>query len=507
MGLLLVLIFLIPHCSSADSGFRILGRCQELLQKSNIDVKDRGILNFFEKDCTQQTSDQLKSLEEIEKIADTLNYQRAVDNINLNSFKQSLKAFLVEEIKFGRSELPFGSSQELQKAIFKRYPKIQYEPRFMRVFFETYKELETSNQEGFLYRINKASAVQQFNQYSSELERNCKKIREIYKNKFEGMSFMQKGFVNNIEYAQFIDEAKKIIYPGLQKITEKTVLGHYLSTPHFRSEIFNPRDSYLDKCAKENNYVIMKPISLKDLEKGHTQIKEAMNENMSISSWRNESIERGDVITMRRSLEGMLKSDPEIINQTLYSLPLDEQKKLAAAICLETHAIYSTDRAFKVGEIAFNSAAIISSAVIASSGIGAPAGVSLMSTLLRGATGTAEGFSTGVKLVNYIESMSSDRGNNLSLMEKRKDLRSYLIEHKKNIDVREGIVADIGLKTMKNTFDGVKVYAENARPTSIRVLARPAEVISTGIEKYENMNSGVETGLGVVNEIARPPKE
>jgi hypothetical protein len=408
--------FLSPNAKRSNQvgvGQQILQRCADLLERD-----PQALFSSPEVGCVDESIIlNLANINDISKVARSVDLIESVSLINAKAFEQNILAYLLHEIRFGDSRLDLSDKNRLFENLTKNYPHVKNDPRYKQAFEKAYLDLDKEARTGRLYPINLDSTREQFNNLATSANRACARVREAYKERFGDAGRLQRYITARSEHQEFFKEHEASIFNEISSLMDEAMIGHLMATTTFKNSVIDPRENYVDSCARSEAFQVVKtPISNTHIRAAHNEVRMMMVNNLQKIDHRQRELASGQVAKAQSQLNDFLKNDATLTQVTMASLDEDQQKSLGYGLCQEAQNALRNDRFFRIGDH-IAGAVGIAGAVITMTGVGAPVGGALL--------GASAIWGAGRAVQSGSQGMSRQSAADQSLALRRDNLREY----------------------------------------------------------------------------------
>lgn len=406
---------------SSEVGAEILDRCQNLL-KDKSDVKGRNVLSYMDtKACSEEISGNYTSMSDIENVAKTVDKKQTVLGVNAKAFEQNMLALLSNDIRFGQSGRNYTDKDALFNNMVKDYPALKNNEEYKKAFGRAFEALDREVRAGRLFPFELESTREQFNNLSSMVNEACSKIRDKYVQKFGDPGYFSR-WSNSDQHDAFFASEVRGLHQEINVLLEESVVGHLMSTEHFKDNVFDPSEEAVVECARNPSFQLIKqPIAASTVSQGHKEVDEMLKKNLSKISDRAKELNNGDNDDITDVLDEYIKNDPRIVSMTMDDLGAKEQEHLGVLICNQTNDILSSDRNWRYVDITVGTVGTAAGIVLMATGIGSPLGVALTAASLGMA-----GYTGGRAINQYQNAAAQMRAADIALAERRERMQGYL---------------------------------------------------------------------------------
>jgi hypothetical protein len=472
-------------------GKHILQRCADLLKG---DAKK--LFSSTPVSCVNEAVKQnLGDLQNIAKVAESINLTDSVRKINAKALEQNVLAYMLNEIRFSIPMLDVRDKQKLFNDFMTKYPHLKNNSLYEQAFYKAYKDLDKEARAGRLYPVDLESTRTQFNNLASSVNRACANVRAAYKKEFGEAGYLERYITSRSEHKAFFKKHNATIMKELTTLMDKSMIGHLMATNTFKNSVVDPGEDYIESCARSDAFQVVKsPISSSNIRAGHNEVKNMMAANMAKLNQRELDLKSGDPEKTRSHLKNFLKNDGSLLMVTLQSLPPEGQKALGYGMCHETQKILQQDALFRIGDSVAGVAGM-AGAVITMTGIGAPVGAALMGASALWGGGRAVQAGT--------QASRSQQAADYALAIRRDDLKEYFDRSQEaGAQKRQALISG-GLAALSG-FPAIKVLtATKAITTTTTQTAAVVAVQNASSRSVAVVNTAQQTAQRAVPVASR----
>lgn len=434
---------------TSNTGAQVLNRCQNLL-KDKADVQNRNILGVMTTlECTEDVGANLKSLDDFSKVVENTDRKSVVAKINAKAFEQNVLAMLANDIRFGANSLNLADKNALFNSLVSNAPELKKDPIYKEAFERAYKNLDEEAKAGRLYPFEPESTTQQFNNLTSLVNGACKRIRDNYTKKF-GDPGMLRRFMDSDQHKTFFTAEATTVHREMDVLLSESVVGHLMSTSHFKKNVFDPSEDFVEECARNPSYqVIKQPVATATIRQGHNEMMAMMKDNLMKLNEREKVLKESNE-DAEDVLADFLKTDSGIVNMTMDELEAEDQYRLGALICNKTNQILTNDKRWRYVDVAVGGVGIAAGVVLMATGIGSPIGVALTAASLGMA-----GYGGARAVHDYRSASHAQKAADVALAQRRESMQNYLIiesnisERKKDALIQGGLAVVSGFPPVR----------------------------------------------------------
>lgn len=462
-------------------GQEILTRCAKLLQGNT-----SRMFSLPASPCVRnEVMRDLANVNDIARVAQTVNVAEAVAQINARAVEQNMIALMINDIRFGQPARDYSNKNLAFQNLTQPYPHLRTDPRYREAFERAYGEVDKEVKAGRAFPIELESTRVQFDNLAGSVNRACAQVRQAYKQRFGDAGLLQRYITARSDHQEFFQQQQAVIMRELNGLMQESMVGHLLSTSSFRRNIVDPREDYVESCARSEAFQVVKsPISSANIRAGHNDVKAMIAANMEKLSLREFDLNTGSASKASGHLRDLLTQDATLVRSTLSKLRTQDQKALGYAMCAEKQNIQRTDRLLSFGDT-MAGAVGIAGGIIAMTGIGAPIGGALIGASAVWGAGRAASMGVGA--------YQGQRAADQSLAIRRQTLEEYfhqsqeMSQQKKNAIITGGLAALAGVPAVKiltapraaTTTSSTALSIRSSGNVSVRTSPTPSTTPST----------------------------
>lgn len=483
----------------------ILSDCEKLTKSKNNDVYGRNIVGTVLQDlggCSRSadSSTPLARLAaDMDKIQKTVSRQAMLSDLNDTELRSLVKALLANEHTLGDpSQVDFENFDQtlsfIENALAKEIPASVLDQK-QSLIRRAFNEVRQSKATGRLGGVNHVEEAKKFNLIGSQINSYCSEIYHSYQKAHPQGWGKVSDVWDSDEEDDYRNQFRTKMSEKFLLLFTQTKLGHLLGTEHFRQSAGNPGEDLVEKCSEEDGFIAMKPIQKEDILLAKEQMSSNLAEMAGENQKRRQTVSRGYRKKIDSDLEKVIKEDPHLLSQMLAENP-EKASDYSYALCKEVLDIHEndefwqwTDTAVGIGGLVVGAAGLVAGAVLTATGVGAPAGLAIISGIVGVAAGSydvASGLAKRSESIRQLQASTLASANGVSssdsflteikASQERRDEGTFQATTGAGGALLEGAAAFRLISASTKGSHNAKNLAENAEESARRITPSSREV-------------------------------